>query len=210
MRRVVFWGIVGGLIVAVVVLGAVCYRVRHNEVRLAEANMVLGLELNSTESRLRDCMESVDLLMSEYNREARRVEQLGKQIDGLYRELEESHSNCEILQLSNAELLADLEEVESKLAKFAMDVPPSEFASLHDLEVWLSQDLTDINLPNSWKFDCDDYTYMLTRNAWQAGYIICPYFTPDRRHAMCTTKIGNRVYLIEPQTDRVSLWGYLD
>ena len=101
-----------------------------------------------------------------------------------------------------------------------------EFASLEELEGWLAEDRTDgkhiifrlvkggtaINLegeesPNAWvdpNFqDCDDYAVALQKEAAKDGYKINVQLDTKKMHALNSVFIGNKIYFVEPQTDKV-------
>lgn len=82
-----------------------------------------------------------------------------------------------------------------------------EFGSLRELEQWLRDDPTSQHSYSS-SYDCDDFAIDLTLSAIRDGYWIGLYSEED--HVMNFTIIGNLVYIIEPQTDYVELWGFAD
>lgn len=82
-----------------------------------------------------------------------------------------------------------------------------EFGSLRELEDWLRDDPTSGRHYSS-SYDCDDFAIDLTLAAIRDGYWIGLYSEDD--HVMNFTIIGNNVYSIEPQTDQVELWGFVD
>lgn len=90
---------------------------------------------------------------------------------------------------------------------------PKEFDSLNALKAWLAHDDTDhaIYIFGSGclnHYDCDDYAMALVYNALQDGYLISTQIVDN--HMMNSTIIGNDIYLIEPQTDEIRLWGKRD
>lgn len=93
-----------------------------------------------------------------------------------------------------------------------------EFTSLGELERWLAEDDTDqyIHLVagedgvcrQSDKYDCDDYAFQLQRRAAKSGFLMSATII-DRQgkpHMINLTCIGNDIYYIEPQEDKV--WFY--
>ncbi|UCC90750.1 MAG: hypothetical protein JSW24_00865 [Dehalococcoidia bacterium] len=82
-----------------------------------------------------------------------------------------------------------------------------EFGSLRELTDWLRDDPTSERHYSS-SYDCDDFAMDLTLAAIRDGYWIGLYSEED--HVMNFTVIGNNVYSIEPQTDHVELWGFVD
>jgi len=75
------------------------------------------------------------------------------------------------------------------------------------LQQWLWDDPTSDN-DYSYRYDCDDFAMDLIRAAEKDGYLIGMYSEED--HVTNFANIGNTVYIIEPQTDEVWLWGYVD
>ena len=94
------------------------------------------------------------------------------------------------------------------------------FASLKELKEWLANDNTDaIHLifggeeglrvaPNFQ--DCDDYAYALQKATEQDGYQMSIQIDTRKHHALNSAFIGNNIYFIEPQTDKVWLECYRD
>jgi hypothetical protein len=90
---------------------------------------------------------------------------------------------------------------------------PREFQSLDELKAWLAQDDTDSTLnivgsTNFGNYDCDDYAVALMYNALSDGYLVSLQI--EDSHMLNCTVIGNGIYFIEPQSDKVWLWGYRD
>jgi hypothetical protein len=90
---------------------------------------------------------------------------------------------------------------------------PAEFGSFSELKAWLAEDDTDSTLyiygsGCILEYDCDDYAVALSRNALADGYAVSMEI--EGTHMLNSTIIGNNIYLIEPQTDEVWLWGYRD
>ena len=99
-----------------------------------------------------------------------------------------------------------------------------EFASLTELKTWLDKDQTDgrhiifswdsgeISLdgessPNVWEDpnfrDCDDYAVILQQEAANDGFLVNVQLDSKKMHALNSVFIGNDVYFVEPQTDKV-------
>ena len=57
-------------------------------------------------------------------------------------------------------------------------------------------------------YDCDDYAVALVYNALSDGYSVS--LQVEDNHMLNSTVIGNNIYFIEPQNDKVWLWGYRD
>jgi len=93
-----------------------------------------------------------------------------------------------------------------------------EFTSLEELKTWLAEDDTDryIHLfagedsvcRQSDKYDCDDYAYQLQRRAAKSGFLMSVTIIEKqgKPHMINLTCIGNDIYYIEPQEDKV--WFY--
>jgi septal ring factor EnvC (AmiA/AmiB activator) len=116
---------------------------------------------------------------------------------------------------TEAELAAALEDAAYWESMYYSVEHPSNFDSLAELLAWLDEDETDsyTYIPDT--FDCDDFALTLYEHAREDGYII--HFqvydlngdgNPD--HALNVAIIGNNVYRIEPQTDAVQFWCYVD
>jgi len=98
-----------------------------------------------------------------------------------------------------------------------------DFTSLQELQSWLAKDYTDgvhlicppsgsINLTtdvSTYKDPrynkCDDYAYELQQAAMRDGYLISIELDEINNHALNLVFIGNDIYFIEPQTDKIWL-----
>jgi len=90
-----------------------------------------------------------------------------------------------------------------------------EFSSLEELKVWLTEDDTDevyyifcdesgrAEFKWSERWDCDDYAFQLQRRALEQGYLMSVEITKNQTHLANSTPIGNKIYIIEPQTDEI-------
>ena len=98
-----------------------------------------------------------------------------------------------------------------------------EFSSKEDLEKWLAEDTLDeiavfrFALPDgteasSDQFDCDDYALGLQERAHKDGYQMSVTIIeePEGLHMINLVIIGNEIYYIEPQTDEVWFYVYVD
>jgi hypothetical protein len=90
---------------------------------------------------------------------------------------------------------------------------PKEFKSVDELKAWLAQDDTDSTLYIFGSgcvsnYDCDDYAVALLYNALFDGYSVS--LQVENNHMLNSTIIGNNIYFIEPQNDKVWLWGHRD
>lgn len=99
----------------------------------------------------------------------------------------------------------------------------ADFESRSALIEWLTSDSTNRQTWIAESFDCDDFAYQLQTSAEQAGYHLSaiPISPADYLelfkeplqydfHVMNLARIGNNLYLVEPQTDLVSYYGFLD
>ena len=97
-------------------------------------------------------------------------------------------------------------------------IKPRYFESLEELEDWLVQDRTDTVVIYPPDYDCEDYAKALVESALKDGYILSTELWGDvkRRgefggtHFYNLAFIGNEMYLIEPQDDRIIAVGNLD
>ena len=111
------------------------------------------------------------------------------------------------------ELEKKLAESEGFVAYWRERAQPREFESLDELNAWLAKDDTDSTiyifgsgcLAN---YDCDDYATALVQNALLDGYSVSAQI--EGNHMLNSTIIGNKIYFIEPQNDKVWFWGYRD
>jgi hypothetical protein len=113
-----------------------------------------------------------------------------------------------------------IEELKQKLAENEVLViywqdraQPREFVSLDELKAWLAKDNTGSTLHivvvgSLAGYDCDDYATALVQNALSSGFSISTQIVGD--HMLNSTIIGNEIYYIEPQNNKVWLWGYRD
>ncbi|MFC1861807.1 response regulator [Chloroflexota bacterium] len=97
-------------------------------------------------------------------------------------------------------------------------IEQSEFSSKEELEKWLAEDDADKTVyffvkadgtgASSDKYDCDDYALDLQKRALKDGYLMSTSIIEkeDQLHMINLATIGNDVYYIEPQTDKV--WFY--
>ena len=90
-----------------------------------------------------------------------------------------------------------------------------EFASLEELKAWLAVDDTNEyvyyfagkdGVPQvSDKYDCDDYAFDLQKRAIEAGFLMSATIIQKngQPHMINLVAIGNDIFYIEPQTDKV-------
>ena len=92
-----------------------------------------------------------------------------------------------------------------QLSSYAANGSTSEFASYADLIAWLKQDDTHKQVYSS-TFECVDFAFMMSEHAVKDGYWILPAVDLVDGHMQCIAPIGQDMYVIEPQTNAVSLW----
>ena len=85
------------------------------------------------------------------------------------------------------------------------------FKSFKELKQFLDEDLTDEHVYSK-NFDCDDFAFLLSQNALNKGYQIFPFAEGNHLKNVGHVALGDAiiVYIIEPQTDEVSIWGKVD
>jgi hypothetical protein len=126
-----------------------------------------------------------------------------------------TNQQIEQANASIAELTQKLEEAKQFGTYWWERAHPKEFESLDALKAWLAEDDSDSSLyffgsaclPSS-NYDCDDYATALMYNALCDGYLVSLQI--DGNHMLNSTMIGNDIYFIEPQDDKVWLWGQRD
>lgn len=97
-----------------------------------------------------------------------------------------------------------------------------EFASKGELEEWLARNRVSDNVyvwdepdgttKSSLKYDCDDFALDLREQAGQDGFLMSVTIVEKDggAHMINLVTIGNDIYYIEPQTDEVWFYAYLD
>lgn len=95
----------------------------------------------------------------------------------------------------------ELEQTQQKLE----EARPKHFGSLEELETWLAKDDTDQMQYSGDEFNCIDFALMLQECALADGYILSTEILPVAAHWVNVAVIGDRIYVIEPQDDRVIL-----
>ena len=97
-----------------------------------------------------------------------------------------------------------------------------EFSSEEELKKWVWDDPTDTNVyiwdaPDSTErssdnYDCDDFALDLQRKASEDGFLMSVTIIDkdDQPHMLNLVTIGNEIYYIEPQTDEVWFYCYID
>jgi hypothetical protein len=85
------------------------------------------------------------------------------------------------------------------------------FTSFKELKQFLDEDLTD-EYTYSRSFDCDDFAFMLSQNALNKGYQVFPFAEGNHLKNVAHVALGDTivVYIVEPQTDEIRIWGKVD
>ena len=101
------------------------------------------------------------------------------------------------LAVRDSELLSLKEELEK--------AQPRHFSSLEELKTWLANDNTNESLYSPDNFSCIDFALTLQKCALADGYILSTEVLPVGAHWVNAAVIGDSVYYIEPQEDRIIL-----
>ena len=101
------------------------------------------------------------------------------------------------LATRESELLSLKQELE--------EAQPRYFSSTEELEVWLANDDTNQMEYSSDEFNCIDFALTLQQRALDSGYILSTEVLPVAAHWVNIAVIGDGIYLIEPQDDRIIL-----
>jgi hypothetical protein len=85
------------------------------------------------------------------------------------------------------------------------------FRSYKELKQFLDEDLTDEHIYSK-SFDCDDFAFMLSQNALNRGYQIFPFAEDNHLKNVAHVALDDTiiVYIVEPQTDEIRIWGKVD
>lgn len=95
---------------------------------------------------------------------------------------------------------------------------PQHFKSLDSLKEWLKQNHVDKMTYVKETHDCDDFAVELQQAALSDGYLMNIVYDPDgyyrnkngEAHMLNSTIIGNYMYIIEPQNDKIVAYVGLD
>jgi hypothetical protein len=170
--------------------------------------------LQTTNTILKEQIYSQNLQHSQALQEANyNIEVANQQVLSANQQVLSANNRAELANVTIGDLKQELAGTEKWQDYWWQRAHPKEFESLDALKAWLAQDDTDhtIYIFGSGclaNYDCDDYAVALVYNALQGGYSISTEIVGD--HMMNSTIIGNDIYLIEPQTDEVQLWGKRD
>jgi hypothetical protein len=86
------------------------------------------------------------------------------------------------------------------------------FPTVTDLIKFLEEDPTD-QYVYSKDFDCDDFAFTLSQNAMSKGYQLFPFAEGKHLRNVAHVALGDDsvvVYIVEPQTDQIIIWGQVD
>lgn len=130
------------------------------------------------------------------------------------------------LESDNASLLRELaitkQELQATKSELELQVPLvcplpeptaplSDWASLDELRQFLVQDATNSRAYSNASFDCDDFAMMLRANAAAAGYNMELQIAPAALYHMINLAVvGNSIYYVYPQTDKIVYCADLD
>jgi len=108
------------------------------------------------------------------------------------------------LSIRDSDLLSKKQELE-KTQQELQAARPRHFNSLEELKTWLVRDDTDQMVYARDEFNCINFALTLEERALADGYILSTEILPVAAHWVNIAVIGDRMYLIEPQDDRVIL-----
>ena len=108
------------------------------------------------------------------------------------------------LSIRDSQLLYKKQELEKRQQELQA-ARPRHFNSLEELKTWLANDDTNQMQHSSDEFNCISYALMLQDRALADGYILSTEVLPVAAHWVNLAVIGDRIYVIEPQDDRVIL-----
>jgi hypothetical protein len=191
------------LLSSFLITGAGWLTTKRNMETLQTANTILKEQINS-----QNLQHSQALQEANYQ-----VEFANQQVLSANQQVLSANNRAELANVTVGDLKQELAGTEKWQDYWWQRAHPKEFESLDALKAWLAQDDTDhtIYIFGSGclaNYDCDDYATALVYNALQDGYSVSTEIAGD--HMMNSTIIGNEIYLIEPQTDEVQLWGKRD
>jgi hypothetical protein len=124
----------------------------------------------------------------------------------------ETHQKAETRVVHSVEYDVEYVEVPA-VTEVPVTRPLKAFESLDELKAWLEGDDTDSTIYIFGEgclncYCCVDYATALMMNAYRDGYRVSVQF--EKSHALNSAVIGDKIYFIEPQNDKVWLWGHRD
>lgn len=115
------------------------------------------------------------------------------------------------LWAANEELLKEINALNTQIHLWRFDYKDTklkEFGSVEELEQWLVGNSISENEYIKDTYDCDDFAVDLTLSALADGYWIgLGCYTG---HMFNVTIMGNNIYKIEAESDKVDYWGAID
>jgi len=173
----------------------------------------IGIGWLTTKGNLEAARMTGGNLKVENEQYASSLKEANWQVEIANQKIEQANASLCLLNASTEELKQRLAESEKFGAYWWERAHPREFESLDELKAWLAKDDTDktIYIFGSGclgAYDCDDYAVALVYNAFLDGYSIS--LQVEGNHMLNSTIIGDRIYFIEPQNDKVWLWGDRD
>ena len=191
------------LLSSCLITGAGWLTTKRNIETLQTVNTILKEQINSQNLQHSQALQEANYQIEVANQQVISANQLALS----------ANNSAELGNVTIGELKQELAGAEKWQDYWWQRAHPKEFESLDALKAWLAQDDTDhaIYIFGSGcliNYDCDDYAVALVYNALQAGYSVSTEIAGD--HMMNSTIIGNEIYMIEPQTDEVQLWGKRD
>jgi hypothetical protein len=198
------------LLSSCLITGAGWLTTKRNMETLQTVNTILKEQINSQNLQHSQALQEAKYQIETANQQ---VLSANQQVLSANQLALSANNSAEIANITIGELKQELAGAEKWQDFWWQRAHPKEFESLDALKAWLAQDDTDhaIYIFGSGcliNYDCDDYAVALVYNAQQAGYSVSTEIVGD--HMINSTIIGNEIYLIEPQTDEVWLWGKRD
>jgi hypothetical protein len=133
-------------------------------------------------------------------------------------ELDEAYAQADFYKRENAILLAKITDLE-KQRPVTISKSLKWFSNHKELRQWLFNNPISERQYKTTTYDCDDYATDLKLAAEEDGYRmdiqwdLSGRFDPTGKgqpHALNSTRIGNTVYIIEPQKDSIVYEGRID
>lgn len=120
-----------------------------------------------------------------------------------------NNTEVHVVDTKTPVIVTEIEYVEKPIY---LPQPLRHFNTLAELKSWLAKDKTNLKEYELGGYDCEDFAYTLQANAFQDGFILSIQIEKgiNYDHFVNTALIGNKIYRIEPQTDKVTLKNYCD
>lgn len=172
-------------------------RIEEHESTIAEQ----GVLIEGNETAIQELVSAI----VEHDRDIDELYDAKVSLESDVNSLETEVNYLEVLSTTLKEKVNTLEAEWQRLAALG---GYREFGSVSELQWWLWNDLTSEHEYIPIYYDCDDFAMDLTLAAIRDGRWIGLFAING--HIKNFAKIGNCIYGIEPQTDAVSFWGYVD